>query len=69
MTVSASKPNFILCKILWGLKLLSILMCVSTVKEGNRNDKENIGHAVNFDTVITYIAFLTLTMSMNVNQT
>jgi len=40
-------------------------MCVSTVNEGNRNDKENIGHAVNFDTVITYIAFLTLTMSMN----
>jgi len=39
------------------------------VTEGNRNDKENIGHAVNFDTVITYIAFLTLTMSMNVNQT
>lgn len=57
MTVSASKPNFILCKILWGLKLLSILMCVTAVKEGNRNDKENIGHAINFDTVITSIAF------------
>jgi len=69
MTVSASKPNFILCKILWGLKLLSILMRVSALKEGSSNDKENIGHAVNFDTVITYIAFLTLTMSMNVNQT
>lgn len=66
MTVSASKPNFMLCKILWGLKLLSILMCVTVVKEGNRNDKENIGHAINFDTVITYIAFLTV--SMNVNQ-
>jgi len=44
-------------------------VCVDCKKEGNRNDKENIGHAVNFDTVITYIAFLTLTMSMNVNQT
>jgi len=36
--------------------------------KGNKNDKENIGHAVNFDTVITYIAFLALSMSMNVNQ-
>jgi len=44
-------------------------MCVSTVgcKE-IKNDKENIGHAVNFVTVITYIAFLTLTMSMNVGK-